>query len=248
MSSDKELNFFVEQKNWHKGIKWYMSHFDASATIRGESSPSYSFYPYFDAVPERMRKVLGEVKLIYLMRDPLERVISHYMHAYATGFEHRTLAEVLETPDKNGYISRSRYYAQISRYWSVFPNRDIMLVTTEKLLSRRRETLKRVFEFLCVDPTFESVKFSQVRHQSKDRRKRSKVGARVAKFLDALEIKRISPDLAWQIDRLVCYPFSNAVERPQLNDALRRKLVGYLQGDVAQLRAHTGEDYAEWSI
>ena len=80
MSREKELHFFVDRKNWGRGIEWYEAQFDASAPVRGESSPGYSAYPLYEGVAERMARVVPDAKLVYLVRDPVERVVSHYTH------------------------------------------------------------------------------------------------------------------------------------------------------------------------
>ena len=82
MSKQKELDFFVDQLNWRKGIDWYESQFTGTAKIHGESSPSYAMYPNFLDVPERMHSVVPDAKLIYIVRDPIERIVSHYLHQW----------------------------------------------------------------------------------------------------------------------------------------------------------------------
>src|SRR5437016_1007207 len=81
MSSVKETNFFVEERAWGKGRRWYEGLFDAAgtATAVGEASPTYSMFPLFAGVPERMARLLPEARLIYLVRDPIERIRSAYI-------------------------------------------------------------------------------------------------------------------------------------------------------------------------
>src|SRR3954452_1285883 len=64
MSRPKELNFFVADLNWPLGPDWYASHFEASAPVRGESSPHYTNRPRFDGVPDRVHSVLGSPRLV----------------------------------------------------------------------------------------------------------------------------------------------------------------------------------------
>ena len=56
MSREKELNFFSE-RNWHKGIEWYKSNFTGRTKIHGESSPSYTNYPFNKEVPKRLAHI-----------------------------------------------------------------------------------------------------------------------------------------------------------------------------------------------
>lgn len=95
MSRQKELNFFIEERNWSRGIQWYKSHFEAEAKIYGESSPNYTMYPIWKSVPERMFSVIPETKLIYIIRNPIEQIISHYVHKYAVGKENRSIEQAL---------------------------------------------------------------------------------------------------------------------------------------------------------
>jgi len=67
MSWEKELHYFVFERNWPKGIEWYKSNFRGSARIHGEASPSYTNYPFFKGVAQRMHAILPEAKLIYIL-------------------------------------------------------------------------------------------------------------------------------------------------------------------------------------
>ena len=58
MSREKELYFFIEEKNWNKGLAWYESNFDPHARVRGESSPGYTVFPLYQGVPERMAAIV----------------------------------------------------------------------------------------------------------------------------------------------------------------------------------------------
>src|SRR3712207_3099155 len=87
MSEKKELDFFVREKHWDKGVEWYKSNFhgNGETKIYGEASPNYTLHPIFSGVPERMYSVVPEAKLIYVVRDPIDRMISHYIHEYTKG-------------------------------------------------------------------------------------------------------------------------------------------------------------------
>ena len=74
------------------------AHFDADAVVRGEASPNYTAFPQHQGVPERMASVVPDAKLIYMIRDPLERIAAHWVHNYAKRREKGTLAETLTPP------------------------------------------------------------------------------------------------------------------------------------------------------
>jgi hypothetical protein len=73
MSANKEPRFFTEEWNWHKGLEWYEAQFPERVTIRGESTPDYTKLPEIRNVPERIHSLIPDVRLIYLVRDPIDR-------------------------------------------------------------------------------------------------------------------------------------------------------------------------------
>src|SRR5687768_751449 len=96
MSEVKETNFFVAELNYARGLPWYESLFPRRAAACGEASPVYAATWRFAGIPERMHAVLPRARLIYIVRDPVERMVSQYKHTFARGEEHRTLSVALE--------------------------------------------------------------------------------------------------------------------------------------------------------
>ncbi|MCG8468872.1 MAG: hypothetical protein MJB57_11825 [Gemmatimonadetes bacterium] len=90
MSRPKELNYFIEDRNWSRGPEWYVKRFDGRAPVRGETSPNYTAHPTFDGVPERMAASIPDARLIYIVRDPIERIRAHWIHNYARRREWET--------------------------------------------------------------------------------------------------------------------------------------------------------------
>ncbi len=110
------------------------------------------------------------------------------------------------------------------------------------------QNLKRIFRFLEVDDTFYSPRFSSVRHKSKDKRLRNKMGRFLFKIPNALRLECLSPVLAHDIGYALSFPFSRAVTRPQIDVSLRRALVEKLEADTNRLRTFTGLTLEEWSV
>ena len=115
MSKPKELNFFIEERNWPRGLDWYRRHFDAGAKVRGEASPNYTAYPQHVGVPERMHSVVPDAKLLYMVRDPLDRIAAHWVHNYAKRREKGDLRATLMHPNTS-YLARSHYYMQLQQF------------------------------------------------------------------------------------------------------------------------------------
>jgi hypothetical protein len=152
MPDIKETGFFVERFNWRKGLDWYESLFDgaAGALARGEASPAYALYPTLPGAPERIAAVVPDVRLVYLVRHPIKRITSQYLHGVVGGRERRSLTRaVLETPE---YIDASRYGVQLDRYLRHFDPAQLLVVRSESLRDDRAATVRRVLEFIGVDP------------------------------------------------------------------------------------------------
>jgi len=136
----------------------------------------YANYPFSGGVPERMYSVVPEAKLIYSLRDPIDRIISHYVHNYAVGRENRTIEDALSNLDSNPYVCNSEYYMQLEQYLNYFPKTNILIITAEDLHSHRRKTLQKVFRFLEVDDNFYSPKFLDVKHRSIEKGRKNRIG------------------------------------------------------------------------
>src|SRR5262245_46073038 len=89
MSDLKEPHFFSSGLGWDKGEEWYCSLFTeaGSATAVGESSTSYSKFPDVRHVPERAISLIPDLRVVYLVRDPIERIRSQYLHHVVMGEE-----------------------------------------------------------------------------------------------------------------------------------------------------------------
>ena len=82
MSEPKEPNFFSDDQVYAQGMDWYHSLFAVAAPsdLCGESSTHYTKLPTYPHAVERMKAAVPRLKLIYIMRHPIDRLISHYMH------------------------------------------------------------------------------------------------------------------------------------------------------------------------
>jgi hypothetical protein len=245
MSRPKELNFFVAELNWPLGPDWYAGYFDPSVPVRGESSPHYTNRPAFAGVAERMREVLGEsARLIYVVRDPIDRMLSHYMHNVGGGYDDRPMEEALADPESS-YVTRSRYFFQLEPYLEVFGRERIQIVSREELKGARPETMRRAFEFCEVDPDFTSEQFEREWETGV-----AKAGGRFRVLDRAVRLPglraldrnfdRLPESLRWIVERLVHDPERGEAPKPAVPADLRVQLVELFSEDVTQL-----EDLAE---
>ncbi len=251
MSRPKELDFFVSggpRANWSRGISWYRSQFPPNTRVRGESSPRYTMYPFYPDVPERMSSLIPDAKLIYLIRDPIERIFSHYLHEYGHKYSGVGLAELLSDFEASRFVQASRYFLQLERYLCYFPSSSILIVPQEELKESRAETLRRIFRFLGVDENFTSPAFLQLRRESRQRRQKTRAGAFVEQALTQLVGKDEAVRRLGTAPRLLKIPFTRPYERPALDARRHAELVEYLKPDADRLRVHTGLALERWSV
>lgn len=252
MSTYKELDFFVENKNWRKGISWYESCFNGNASIYGETSPNYTIYPKFQDVPKRMHSVVPDAKLIYIVRDPFERIVSHYLHRWYGNKEKRTINEALRDIENNDYIYLSCYYQQIEQYLKFFKASKIRVIASEELQAKRRDVLKQVFEFLCVDDSFYSEEYDQEHHQTEIKKRKNWFGNLIHSSHPIIDLPRRR--LLHKIPPFVknaLRPFSHTGETippPVISGEVKERLKNILGEDAERLRRLTGDSFRDWSV
>lgn len=240
MSEMKELDFFTSSGNWHRGVDWYRSQFSADARIRGEASPHYARYPMERGVPGRMHSVVPDAKLIYLVRNPIERLVSQYVHFVARHDEDQTLEEAVADMEGSRYVATSQYAKQLEQFLPYYPMSRVLVIAQEKFLRERCATLRSVFRFLEVDPSFDTPKFDVLRLTRRDQRKKTRLGRLLAPVARIPFTQRLPRDLRWRLENLPYYPFSKRVRRPQLDTRLREKLARFFEEDLARFRKLTG--------
>ena len=174
-AATKEVHFFDLQ--YARGIDWYLQQFPDRAESNckkpryqtGEASPYYFFHPL---VPERVHRHFPQVKLIVLLRNPVDRAISHYYHEVRLGFEKLPLeaacdreAERLAGEEKKWqadpnycslphqhftYKARGNYLEQLQRWYRFFSPDRLLVLHGEAFFADPGPTLARVWDFLGV--------------------------------------------------------------------------------------------------
>lgn len=142
---------------WDKGI-WrsedaYLRLFlpGGDAPILGEASTNYSKIPQVSGVPQRIARFTDAARFIYVMRDPIERSISHYWHMVRFNAEYRPMrTAILQDPH---YLAVSHYALQLAPYFGLFGPNRIFTLTFEELTRDPDTTMRRIYRWLGVDPS-----------------------------------------------------------------------------------------------
>jgi len=151
-SRNKETNFFCETDETKLAYAVYRKEWPrTNAKVLLEASPNYTSTRALRHVPERIRGVLGdEAKLIYIVRNPLERAQSHVRHRAK-----RAGRDLDSDGSLRVAIAQSRYYQRIEAFRECFSRDRMFVVSLEEFRDDRAGTLARMCEFLGVDAGFE---------------------------------------------------------------------------------------------
>jgi len=199
-------------------------------------------------VPEKINKTLPDVKLIYIIRDPINRILSDYVHDFISGIETRSLNEIFNNTGNNPYINRSKYFMQLNQYFTYFPFSRIHLLTQEELSYNRNATLKKIFQFLKVDDQFESKSFTRELHLSSNKRQKTKFGRNISQTIFFSKLDRLPINIRYKIQDLLIYPFTKMYSPPTIAEKVYQTIFEQLKDDLDSLRSLTGRKFVNWSI
>ncbi|NRD20818.1 sulfotransferase domain-containing protein [Winogradskyella eckloniae] len=156
MSDPKELDFFSYDKNYEKGLDWYSTFFKPGYKYNGESSVSYSKKHTHPFVPRRINANLGDdVKIIYIVRDPIDRFQSNYTDSKTYGdipSSYSINTFVASNLEENPFVKTSMYYYQIQEYLKYFDLKNMYFLKAEDLKSEPQTAMTGLFEFLGLEP------------------------------------------------------------------------------------------------
>ena len=162
---------FFWRDDWRERLGWYEQHFESTVPVRGEATPSYTHYPLFPDVPRRIHSVIPETKLIYLVRDPIERIVAHWAQTQEDG-QRAPLEEALADYDRPDHplVCASKYATQIEQYLEYFPPEQLLVLDMNELRTRRLETIQETFRFLGVDDHYRSPAFNSQLNTRRDKK------------------------------------------------------------------------------
>lgn len=149
MTTPKEPNFFSNDENYEKGPTWYANLYQGAgdAEFIGESSTHYTKFPTYPKTIDRIIDYgLADCKFIYIMREPVARLVSHYIHEWSQGIISCDIDSALEKHPE--LIDYSRYFFQLSHFLEKFPAKQILLVYFEHLSEFPQVELQRICNFL----------------------------------------------------------------------------------------------------
>jgi hypothetical protein len=246
MARPKEPRFFIDAQEpfgrWGRGLNWYRGLFQTGKRLCGEASPAYTHSPAVPGVPERMAQLVPNAKLIYLVREPMERMKSHFlMHCRQKGCS-ESLGDFLSSNPESRCLLASCYGSQLERFLEFFPLERILLVESEELARNRGNILRRIFEFLGVDAGFSSPLFHHRRNVTGHQPMPSETGLKVLNSRVMTFAKASLPDFVfYHLRNLALTPFTREPPSMNLPDKLRDKIHARFRFQMGLLRKQCGQ-------
>lgn len=170
VSRPKEVHFF--DNNFEKGLDWYLQHFTGSddSVAVGEATPDYLYEP---ETGQRIADTLPGVKILLLLRDPVDRAHSHYWHNRSVGRENMSFADAIAAePDRltrsredrarYSYLDRGRYGKQVEALMRHIPGERILIQTFDEITSDPTTVYRRTCRFLGVSEDYKPPNLGEV--------------------------------------------------------------------------------------
>lgn len=249
MSQLKEPGYFVpELEAYPKDPEWYVALFEGAgdAAYVGEGSTHYTKLPVYRGVPERIARCCDDPRFIYLMRDPIDRALSHYWHATRQNAEFRSPRKAIE--EKVDYRAFSDYARQLEAYFEYFDREDVFVATFESLTSDPETVMSKIYRWLELDDPPEPARFPR-RNATPEKLDQFQGGQALGEFLHGSRVWNVlSPlvpqalkDLAkkatWQSVEPSDYPVQ------EIEDDLRP----WAREVVERTSRLLGRNFPEWS-
>jgi len=268
LCTPKEPQYFSRGKGWCKGASWYQSLFDSADPrqhkVCGEASTCYTRYPHFGDVPGRIKSANPRARFVYILRDPVDRVYSHYLHASQRSAMAREPIKSFRDAWRSDpeYLNASRYILQIEHYLRHFDRDRLFLCTIDDLKRNPESVVAAVAQFLGLearplgDPPQQEVANKSLSDRFADRVARSAVrGLRLNWVVSAL-----ATAVPRRLRRRVRDSIQSTVARRQGKEALERlrqqvspfapedrvELLEHLGESIEQLQAWWGRDLTAW--
>jgi hypothetical protein len=238
MSRPKEPNFFSDDESYARGWGWYGSLFRRAglADLRGESSTHYTKLPTYPRTIERMLRDLPRLKLIYVMRHPIDRLISQFVHEVTVGRITVGLRESIERHPE--LIDYGRYSVQLQPFLEAYGFSSVLPVFFPRLVTHSQAELERIGRFLGHDGPLRWDETLEPQNRGTERLRPSPVREALvqAPILTPIR-KRVVPR---RLSESLKGFWRAKVEPPRLTPSLEARLREVFDADLAQIGARLG--------
>ncbi|MFB5662694.1 sulfotransferase domain-containing protein [Alteribacillus sp. HJP-4] len=159
LSNNKEVHYFSKLE--YKGEKWYFNHFKNSSEYKAIGEFSTSYLDNYN-VAEKIKKKLGNIKIIISLRNPIDRFLSHYKHVYRNESNHDNMnVESITLEQFNNVVKtypelleKGLYYNQVKKYIETFGRENVCIIIKEELDKEPQKEIQRLYKYLEIDSNY----------------------------------------------------------------------------------------------
>lgn len=256
----KETDFFSDPARFGKGVEYYKAYFAhrSPGQLLGEVDP---LYLYSTEAPQRVKNLLGSIKLVVLFRNPIDRAYSQYWHAVRRGYETLPFETAIRLENERigkdlfswkyfSYLSPGQYFKQVSNWLKFFDLKQFHFILYEDLVADTQQVLNGLAEFL--DLPMGVLRAGHFTNENPARRPRFDTLKRILYPPEGGTLQRVMRALV--PIRWVRTNIRNGMLRwgykpfrpPPMSEELRKHLYDYFEEDMAQLGRLAGLNLDCW--
>ncbi|MCB0494159.1 MAG: sulfotransferase domain-containing protein [Cyclobacteriaceae bacterium] len=242
--NEKELHFFDADDNFSKGLSWYSSFFEKSTKpLNGEITPGY--LAQAEKVAPRIAELFPEVKLIAILRNPVDRAWSNYHMNLADGKIAQSFGACIDS--NHIIITKGHYKDQLQCYFELF-SRDQLLILNYEDLREAGVLVEHIFNFLGVEESFVPARLKEKIFTSRKSRFALlndffRISARI---LRVLKLNSFFYQFRIGVKKWLKKVNTVPAEYPAMPIDVRKKLSDYYKEDIAFLEEVWQKDLSEW--
>ena len=236
----KEPGFFSHRDDWRARIDEYHALFEPPG-LPGEASTMYTYLPEHPETPWRLHEYNRELRMIYLMRHPVDRALSHYAHRLVRRLVGPDVDhEVLRDPS---YVNRSRYGVQLRPYLELFGPDQVLPLIFEEFVADQRATLAVVARFLGID----AMGFEGAQAHENTTTERSILSARAQRVRRHAVVSVLAERTPVSVREVLRRPFATTLEtKPEPSLEVREALWRLLEDDAAFVETLLSRKVPAW--
>ena len=243
----KELHFFENANNYSKGLGWYEKQFAGCKGEKavGECTP---FYMYDDTCAEKIKKAFPEIKILFILRNPVDRAYSNYWHQVRGGKEFLPFEAALEREQRRikksrfhsltySYLDKGFYSIQIKRFFDLFDSKQLCIVIFEEFKKHPDKVLNQIYDFLGVDAiNHQDAVVSSIKNKSIVPR---------SVYMQFFARKVLKTSAAFRAVAKINLKFGY-IDYPGMKKATRNMLNNKYLNDIKQLENMTHKSFQSW--
>ena len=238
-SEIKEPNYF----NWKttQDEDWYKSLFNNNNYIKGEGSVDYSYRAEFLETHKRIYQHNPRAKFIFILRHPIERLISHYTYNQKRGLTKNQFI-LWELESKWEYLQRSRYFTEIKPFLRTFPRKQFLFIHFEDFIKQPQNCFDACCDFLDI-PYYQISRAAIHNRSAGELTYRSEKQKKLLTSYIMKGIKKYTPERLKQWIKKRTY---QEVTRPTLSNNIVRYIYSLIENDIYNLERELKIDVSHW--